>query len=172
MKVISHSTEDFISIEEEINRIRSYAYIEETRYIGKFNIELEYDEEILQYKTIGFILQPIVENAIFHGIEPKVQRNLIELGTIKVSIKKIKDQIQFIVEDNGVGMEQDSIQSYLNSDDGPKKSGNIGIRNVNKRIKLSFGEAYGIKIQSELNEGSRVIINIPLISNESTLLDS
>lgn len=172
MKAISHSTDDFISIEEEINRIRSYAYIEETRYFGKFNIEIKYDEEILQYKTIGFILQPIVENAIFHGIEPKVQRNLIEIGTIKVSIVKIEDQIQFIVEDNGVGMEQDSIQTYLDSDDGPKKSDNIGIRNVNKRIKLSFGEAYGIKIESELNEGSRVTINIPLISNESTELDS
>jgi len=163
-RAVSKSTTELVKIEEEIRRIKSYVYIEETRYCGKFNVEFEYDEEVLEYKTLGFILQPIVENAIFHGIEPKIERDKIDRGKVKISITRKQEHIEFCIEDNGVGMEQSVIDRNLNSDE-YKRNGNssIGINNVNKRVKLYFGDEYGVNIESTVNIGSKVRISIPAV---------
>lgn len=151
--------DNFVAIEEELSLVEDYLYIEKLRYDDKVNIEYIYDSEILKFYTPKFILQPAIENAIFHGIEPKSGT-----GNIVLEIKQEEKKIIFTVADNGVGMNEEKIYDLIN--EGENKidgfSG-IGIKNVNQRIKQLFGEEFGIHIDSTIGQGTKVKITIPLI---------
>jgi two-component system, sensor histidine kinase YesM len=160
LKNISKGTDQIISIEEEINLLNEYITIQKYRYGGAlkviYNVE---DEKIYLSKIIKFTLQPMVENAIFHGIEPKGNE-----GVIKISFGLFEeDKVKIEIKDNGIGISDDKIKKILSGDNSlDKKSfNNIGIKNVNDRIKLTFGNEYGIKIASVLNEYTSIIIVIP-----------
>lgn len=147
----------FIEISKEIELIKSYIYIQETRYYGKFIVNFNYRDEVLKYKTLNLVLQPIVENAIFHGIVPKNG-----IGTINISIDEIDQSIIYTVTDDGNGIHQDSLDYMLNNPD-ESSFDKLGIVNVDRRIKLYFGKEYGLFFKSELNIGTEVIIRIPKI---------
>ncbi len=160
LKNISKGTDQIISIEEEINLLNEYIIIQKYRYGGAlkviYNVE---DEKIYLSKIIKFTLQPMVENAIFHGIEPKGNE-----GVINISFNLFEeDKVKIEIKDNGIGISDDKIKKILSGDNSlDKKSfNNIGIKNVNDRIKLTFGNEYGIKIASVLNEYTSIIIVIP-----------
>lgn len=148
-----------ITLGEELGMIRDYVYIQQTRYRDKFQVYYEVDEQLLQAECVKFILQPIVENAIFHGIEPQE-----EPGDIIIKVSAEDSILRIIVEDTGVGMSQLQISKIKNEHiaDSDGTIG-IGVRNVNNRIKMICGEMYGIQIESEVGVFTKVHIRLPLI---------
>ena len=141
------------SIRDEINNMRSYMEIQLMMPDYNFEFECDFDDFILECETLNLILQPVVENSIKHGID------LIEdgrKGLIKVYATKEDGQVYMMVEDNGVGMNEETIQIMLSQD-----SKGYGMRNVNERIKLYYGEEYGVYIESVLGQGTVITIKIP-----------
>lgn len=151
------SEKQFVTIEEEINNLKDYIYIQKIRYNYSFDVEFDIDEELLKYQCISFILQPQVENAIFHGIEPKKG-----YGLIRVSVQREDEIIAFTIWDNGVGMSEEQIHRLLSENRKEDRGfSGIGIGNVNERIKMLYGKQYGILITSKLGEYTSVKITIP-----------
>lgn len=148
---------ELISIEKEIEHAKSYLKIQNFRYKNQFIYRFDVDEACLSYMCNKITLQPIIENAIYHGID-----RMVDEGLIQIRIFQKDDRIVFEVEDNGVGMTEEQCQEILKKDAGDKAG--IGIKNVNDRIKIYFGEEYGIKIRSELDEGTCVTITMPKIT--------
>jgi len=160
LRNIAKGTSQIITIKEELDLLKDYITIQQYRYGGTITVNHNImSEDLYDCHIIKFTLQPIVENAIFHGIEPKA----IE-GIIDINIKNIdNNQISIEIIDNGVGMSEDKIKEILTSKETTSKTSfnNIGISNVNERIKLTFGNEYGLNINSKLNEYTNMIITIP-----------
>jgi|GEM_PF-791673 len=150
--------ETYISIEDEVKQIVEYIPLQQLRYYDSFEVEYDIDEEVKKFKTIKFVLQPIVENAIFHGLDPEEKR-----GRIVISIRKTGDVIQYCVSDNGKGMNEKTVSRLLDKNIYTKGFNGIGLNNVNERIKTYFGSQYGIEIESTLGCGTTVGIKIPAI---------
>jgi two-component system sensor histidine kinase YesM len=156
---LSKNTAEKISLTEELSLLNDYIYIQNIRYKGKIKLDLRIsDETCLRYAIIKFTLQPIVENAIFHGIEPKKNA-----GRILITIEANDDQLIIAIEDDGVGMNPDQIESLLAAAPTEKKRGlsKIGIKNVNERLKLVYGFRYGLSIESVAGEYTKVYVRIP-----------
>ncbi|MDF2595634.1 MAG: putative two-component sensor histidine kinase [Clostridia bacterium] len=149
---------NIISIQDELEHINNYLTIQKIRYKNKFEFEIEASEEILQYKTIKLILQPIVENALYHGIE-----YMDTEGLIKISASIVKDKILFEVKDNGLGISPDVLRNILSQEVKSKDGSGIGLKNVHERLNIGFGKEYGLEIESEADEGTNVKIWIPII---------
>ena len=140
------------SIRDEILNIQAYIDIQLAMHDDQlFDVTYHIEEELYSYQTINFILQPIVENAIKHGIDEKEDGK----GMLTIEAYTYNDNIRFVVSDNGKGMDQEQIQQLLYSN-----GTGYGLKNVHERIKLYYGEAYGISIESELNVGTRICIDI------------
>ena len=153
--------QDFISIRDEVEQINNYIDIQKIRYIDRFEVDYAIDPDVLDCKTLKFTLQPIVENAIFHGIE-----TIESMGKISVSIRRAEDEIVYTVSDNGMGFDQQKLVSILEDLDSNYRTrgfNQIGLKNVQDRIHLFFGEAYGLRIDSEPGCGTIVTIRIPAI---------
>lgn len=148
---------ELITIEKEMQHAKSYLKIQNFRYKNQFTYSFDVDEECLSYLCNKITLQPIIENAIYHGID-----RMVDEGKIHIGIHQKGDTIIFTVEDNGVGMTEEQCEEILHKDAGDRVG--IGIKNVNDRIKIYFGEEYGLTIQSELDEGTRVTISMPKIT--------
>ena len=154
----------FTKVADEVHIMKDYLSIMSIRFMGKFKIKINIDEAIMNKKIIKMILQPIVENAVYHGLEPKEDEgNLIINGEI------IDGKVQFEIYDDGVGMCEHEVEKIntiltekqLQVDDVYQKRG-IGLININNRVKLHYGDEYGIKIISKENEGVTVILMLPL----------
>jgi two-component system, sensor histidine kinase YesM len=163
---------DWITIGEEIERTRSYLTIQKMRYRDIMDYEIKVDEGVLDYTILKLILQPLVENALYHGVKNKRQG-----GTIIVRAKrKDENEILLEVEDNGIGFTPEKlamIQEELNDDSGEiKLESGFGIGNVNKRIKLYYGKQYGLSIKSEHYAGTRVTLVIPARTDDTIERDS
>lgn len=158
---ISKEKSEEVSIRTEFSLTEDYIFIQNIRYNGKIKISYSImDESLLENKIVKFTLQPIVENAIFHGIEPKR-----EAGNIKIGIESNYECILISVQDDGVGIDEENIKNIFNSQ---VKTGNrglngIGIKNVDERLKLFYGDEYGLTIDSIVGEYTRVNIRIPKI---------
>lgn len=150
---------ELISIEKEIEHAKSYLKIQNFRYKNQFTYDFEVDDTCLSYLCNKITLQPIIENAIYHGID-----RMVDEGRIEIRIFPDHEKIVLEVEDNGVGMTEEQCQEILQKDSGDKAG--IGIKNVNDRIKIYFGEEYGITIRSELDEGTCVTITMPKITEK------
>ena len=147
-----------MSIREEIDNVRSYLQIQEMFHDYSFTVKMDVAEDILDYRTLNLILQPLAENAIAHGID---RRRGSEPGVITISGRRDGDCVVLSVADNGVGMEQEKAQPILT-----EKSSGYGVRNVNSRIQLEYGEAYGLSIESEPGKGTKVTVRIPGVERE------
>lgn len=152
---------ELITIEKELEHAQSYLKIENFRYKNQFTYDFEVEEECLAYFCNKITLQPIIENAIYHGLN-----RMIDEGRIVIRVFAEAEDVIFEVEDNGVGMTPEQCQSILHKEQGDKSG--IGIKNVNDRIKIYFGEKYGLSIVSELDEGTKVIIRMPKVRDEIT----
>lgn len=150
---------ELITIEKEVEHAKSYLKIENFRYKNQFTYKFEVEEECLPYYCNKITLQPIIENAIYHGLN-----RMVDDGYINIRIYSDDNDIVMEVIDNGVGMTQEQIHSILFKEAGDKTG--IGIKNVNDRIKIYFGETYGIVIESELDEGTCVKLRMPKIERE------
>lgn len=148
-----------ISIRDELQHAQSYMNIQKIRYKNKFEVVFDIDPEILDHCVVKLVLQPILENAINYGI-----REMDGCGIINVCGKKDDDRIILSVSDNGMGIPDDEIGFLLKDTNRIRKRGSgVGLVNVNNRIKILFGGQYGLYIESELDEGTTVYINIPAI---------
>ena len=144
---------NILRVRDEIKNMRSYLDIQLMMHDHEFDVDVEIDECILDYNILNLILQPLIENAIDHGIDLKTNGR----GGIKIIGKKQNDEIVLIVSDNGVGMSKEQAESILTN-----KSNGYGVKNVNERIKLYYGEQYQLKIESEIGIGTKVKVTIPI----------
>jgi len=152
---------DWITVREEVERTRSYLTIQKMRYRDIMDYKIEVDDRVADNTILKLILQPLVENALYHGIKNKRQG-----GTIAVRAKqKNEDEVLLEVEDNGIGFTPEKLaqlQAELDDDSGDiRLESGFGIGNVNKRIRLYYGKQYGLSIKSEYYTGTCVTLIIP-----------
>ncbi len=150
---------ELIPIRDELKHVESYLIIQKYRYSDRFEYTFDVDESLGGYLCSKITLQPLVENAIYHGIEP-----LIDDGEIIISVKPDGDDILMTVSDNGVGMTAEQVEGLLKKE--RSDSSGIGIKNVSDRIKIYFGDSYGVKVESEPDVGTKITVRIPKITKE------
>jgi len=150
---------NIISIKDEIAHAQNYMNIQKIRYKDKFTMEYEIDEKIYGYSTVKLIIQPILENAIYYGIE-----YMYGDGEITLKGYKEDDHIYLEVRDNGMGMTKEVVEGLLKDEKRVRAKGSgVGLVNVQKRIQLRYGEQYGLSIESWPDEGTLVRIHLPAI---------
>jgi len=157
-------TSEYVTVREEFDYIDNYLSIQKFRFENRFRVRYELDETIRWHRMLNFILQPLVENALLHGIEMSKGD-----GTIAIRARPSGDQLILEVEDNGIGMTGEQIRSLLSEDRGdPHYPGlhSIGVYNVNARIKLYCGDGYGLRYRSEPGQGTLVTVVLPLLLPE------
>ncbi|AJH00921.1 hypothetical protein LF65_04381 [Clostridium beijerinckii] len=154
---------EFVSVYEEIEYIKNFALIQKYRFDDKFKVIFNISSEIQNYIVPKLIIQPIVENAIVHGMDAEI--NFIE---IKIEGSVEGADIVFRIRDNGKGIDADKINMMLQASENKNKNGfnGMGIKNVNERIKLYFGEQYGLHYLSNIENGTEVIMRLPVIIDE------
>ncbi|GLC82889.1 sensor histidine kinase [Lacrimispora brassicae] len=170
------NVDHLVNLEDELANIENYYYIQQFRFGKKLQLSIQYafseelDEmEILQYRLPKLTLQPVVENSIYHGIERKIGE-----GHLIIKISVTDSRLIIKVSDDGLGMEADRVRKLneklksLSLDDvnpDTDRKGGIAIQNVNNRIKLLFGEEYGIHVYSQVDAGADVEISLPLVKD-------
>ena len=150
---------ELIPIRSELRHAESYLKIQQHRYKNQFSYRFDVDEGCLDFLCNKITLQPIIENAIYHGIN-----GLVDEGEIVITLRAEGTDVVFTVADNGVGMDQAQIEAILSKERSDHTG--IGIKNVNDRLKIYFGEGYGITIRSEPDEGAVVTIRMPQVREE------
>jgi len=155
-----NSGEIVTKFSSEIEMVRHYIDILKFTYYMDISCRMEIQSEIYDYYTLNLVLQPIVENALIHGLRP-----LNRPGMLEIKGEIVDNSIYLMVKDNGVGMSKEIIEK-LNSEEHNDKAGSFGLINVKKRIRLYFGEEYGINIISEPGKGSEVVLHLPVLSHE------
>ena len=149
---LSLNSGDLITtVEKEIEHLTYYLAIQEKRFEGLVTFRVDVSEDVLKSNTIKLVLQPLVENALIHGVEKKG-----DAGTIKVTGYRQDNDLYFAVEDDGIGADVDEINRILN--DPKNKSDGFAISNVNDRIKIHCGEEYGLFYEAEPDKGTKVIV--------------
>ncbi len=155
---------DLIPLSEELEHVRNYLIIQKMRYQSKFDFNVESNEEVMNCKTLKIILQPLVENSIYHGIKNKEGK-----CQITVRAEKSGNNLLISVIDDGLGMDKETCEEILKdtyNKETPGGSG-IGVKNVHTRIQLYFGEEYGLSFESSYEEGTTVYIKLPLLHEDS-----
>lgn len=155
---------EFIPLKDELEHARHYMTIQQIRFKNRFVSEIQADEDVQDLYTIKLIVQPLLENAIYHGMSEAEDD-----GVIRVHAYREKEEVWIDVEDNGMGMRPEVAEQLLTANRRTSTSGSgsgIGVINVHQRIQLSFGKQYGLTIESEPDEGTRVRIRIPALREE------
>ena len=157
---------NIVTVKDEIDHVKNYLMIQHMRFKNKFDYEFDIAEDVLELPSLKLMLQPLVENAIYHGME-----FMDGDGMIMVKAWRKEDELYLSVADNGLGMTEDKVEMILTgkSTSGNGRGSGIGVKNVNERIKLYFGEAYGLTIDSEPDEGTTVIIHLPAKDEKESL---
>ena len=149
---------ELITLDNELKHAESYLKIQKYRYKSQFSYYFKVDEECLSYLCNKITLQPIIENAIYHGLD------MVDEGIITIEVGRQDEDILIRIIDNGVGMTKEQCNEILQRDTSDKTG--IGIKNVNDRIKIYFGDQYGVTIKSELDVGTEISILIPKIQED------
>ncbi|WP_410512856.1 histidine kinase [Paenibacillus sp. BR2-3] len=165
------NAENLVTLEDELMNVNNYYIIQKYRFNERLHLRVEYETmnemEIMMYKIPKLTLQPIVENSIYHGIERNIGK-----GDLRIKIETTTKRLIITISDNGIGMTEERLKEvndklsrtsldYINPD--TKTQGGIAIVNVNNRIKLLFGEEYGVCVYSTMHVGTDVEITLPLI---------
>ena len=158
----SVSASEFTTLEEELRYVSNYLVLQKLRYEDRFSFEFRSDESASGLRVLRFVLQPLVENALYHGIELSKGSGLIRIGA-----ERRPDALLLTVEDNGIGFDEKEIERLLAE---PKKEypglNSIGIKNVNDRIKLHFGEEFGLVFSARTGGGTVVKVRLPILSGD------
>ncbi len=152
---------NMITVAEEVAHAKNYLTIQKIRYKNKFEYHFDISEDVLELKSLKLILQPIIENAIYHGIE-----TMQDKGEIRVSAYAKNGLLYYEVADNGNGMSPETLTHIFETRKKARESSGVGFKNVNDRIKLCFGEAFGLSVISEQEEGTTVTIVSPMIQGD------
>lgn len=154
------------TIEMEINVLQSYIHIMQIRTGKQFSVSFEAEEQVKGCSILKMLVQPILENAILHGLSDSTS----DEGRIRVCFARSGEDLLVEVEDNGVGIEEDRIQRLLNEDFQNRRGfTGMGIKNINQRIKLNHGENYGITIKSAVGQYTLFSLRLPMIQDKSIL---
>ncbi|MCI6885695.1 MAG: sensor histidine kinase [Lachnospiraceae bacterium] len=155
-----------ITVRDEVEHVRNYLMIQQKRFKNKFIYRIETEPDVLNFASLKLMLQPLVENAIYHGMEFMDGDGLIE---IKAYLEN--GDLWFTIRDNGLGMTKDQVDSLLAEPvyTTSHRGSGIGVKNVNERIRLYFGEEYGLVIESEPDEGTWIRIHLPAVSYQEIL---
>ncbi len=160
LKNMAKGFNEKVTLTQELDFLRDYVVIEKVRYLELFDLQIQVDEPALyDAKIIKLTLQPLVENAIFNGIEPSGRPGLIEIRAWAE-----EDVLKVSVTDNGIGMAQEQVERLLTDTSRVTKStmSGIGLPNVDRRFKLVYGEEYGLTIESQLDCFTRITVALPL----------
>ena len=162
LRMALENSDTVVPIREEVQHCKYYLEIQQKRYEDKFEVIWKIPENVLECRIIRIILQPLVENAIYHGIKP-----LSEKGILVISGSMHGEEVELSVEDTGLGMTEEKLKNIRHNMDNDiiKESKHIGVTNVNQRIKLYFGEEYGVSIESKEGIGTKVTVYIPKVEN-------
>ena len=153
--------ERYVTIQQEIHHVRLYVSIQELRYPERFSVSWEMDDAVLRLYTVKFLLQPIIENSIHHGFET------VETGgKIRVSGTIVDGILSIVVEDNGAGIPRDRLRHLRAQLRGEEKGQSIGLLNVHERLRLHFGEPFGISVESEEGHGTTTRMDLPVLAKE------
>jgi len=150
---------EFITISDEIEHVRNYLEIQKTRYKDKISYSINLNESISQNLVPKMIIQPLVENSIYHGLKLKKQK-----GIININVLSENDYIIIEVIDNGIGMDHKMLATTKDNLYNSIESEHYGLYNINERLKLTFKDKYNIDIDSEFGKGTKVLLKIPKIS--------
>ncbi|TLS49532.1 sensor histidine kinase [Paenibacillus antri] len=146
----------WVSAEEEMKWAQSYAYLQETRFEGRFAIEFRADPEALPYKVPRLLLQPYLENAVLHGMEDTEAGGVIR---VEIALREAERRMRVTIRDNGVGISEERLRFIQD-----RKHYGIGIYNIDDRLKLEFGPDYGVTVRSEPGLGTEIEIVLPCIA--------
>lgn len=146
---------EVVTIQEEMDLLKNYMKIQKIRFGEDVNISYEVDEETLEFHTIKLLLQPLVENAIHHGRRDEGVLN------IRVGVRRQGDRIVYVVADDGLGIEPEKLVKLRT--DLKQSQGGFGLKNVDIRVKLQYGENYGVNVESSLGTGTRICVEIPVV---------
>ena len=154
---------NIVTVKAEIEHVKNYLMIQHMRFKNKFDYEFDVENDVLELSSLKLMLQPLVENAIYHGME-----FMDGDGLITIKAWREDNELYLSVADNGLGMTEDKVNLILagRSNSGNGRGSGIGVKNVNERIKLYFGEGYGLKIDSEPDVGTIITIHLPAKSPE------
>ena len=162
------NVQEYVTFSDELDNAENYFTIQRCRFGDKLSLELEMENEnLLEARMPKLILQPLVENAVSHGLEGK-----IEHGTVRIIVDNSEDTLFLRVRDDGIGMPEEQVERLNaqfagdSTDIGGQQRGGIALRNVNSRIQLMFGEDYGLRIYSAVGIGTECCITLPLLSQE------
>ncbi|KJJ68840.1 sensor histidine kinase [Clostridium sp. FS41] len=152
-----------IPVRDELEHVRNYLMIQHMRYKNKFTYTIEADEDVMDLASLKLMLQPLVENAIYHGME-----FMDGDGEIRIRAWRREEDLYMSVSDNGLGMTKEQVERLFSAaDHAPSRRGSgIGVKNVNERIRLYFGSGYGLAIRSEPDEGTTVTAHLPAVPYE------
>ena len=156
---LSHG-KDIITVKEEITHVSNYLYIQKIRYKDKLNYVIHVDESLYAIEVPKLILQPLVENAIYHGVKAKRGG-----GTITITGVPEGENLVFTVQDNGAGMPQEKVEELnrrMSERSVLDEQKSFGLFYIRERIQLCYGKGYGVHVESTLGEGTRVTITLPL----------
>ncbi|UUZ93620.1 sensor histidine kinase [Paenibacillus sp. P25] len=148
-----HKGDKYITVEEEIGIVQSYVAIEALRFPGKFEVQYDIAEDILAFKMLKIIIQPLIENAIKHGISGKRGKGLVTIRGYRSG-----DSLRFEITDDGAGFDVGTFKKQ--GEPRPYKGGGYGIRNVNERIQLEYGFGYGVEIRSTVGAGTTSVVTV------------
>ena len=155
----SLNRKDFVTIGEELKNLQDYIGIQNVRYGDRMTIRFNIQNGVQSCYIPKLLIQPILENAIVHGVEDK-----LEPGNIEIRIYYEGDDLYVVVEDDGVGMTQEAIEILISEDLSPKYGHtSIGVNNVNRRIQSVFGRDYGLMIQSQLGAGTTITLHMKVL---------
>ena len=154
------STKEEVILKDELKHVKNYINIQKIRYKERLNVEFNIDESLLNYKIIKLVIQPLVENAIYHGIDMKK-----EAGKLCIECSKFEDKVLISVSDNGIGIKKQDLEELrknLENSIDRKINKSIGLINVNSRLKLYYGENCSLSIESDYDIGTKVYFKIPI----------
>lgn len=153
---------EYVTIKQELYHTKNYIYIQQVRFLDRFDVIYRLDDKLMEKKIPRFILQPIVENAIIHGLAWKEEK-----GTIEISVREESACLVIGIKDDGRGMSQEELEWLRemidHSHEKVEANDNIGVRNVNQRIKMICGKQYGISVSSILSQGSCFELWLPIL---------
>ena len=153
------TSEIFVTIREELEYTRQYLIIQRMRYKDKLDFDIQVNQDILNMNIIKMVLQPLVENSLYHGLKYKKGQ-----GVIRIAGYRLKDKILIKVSDNGIGMDKDTLNKLfeLKEKSEEQKSKGIGLANIQNRLRLYYGEEYGLTVDSEKGIGTTITVVIPV----------
>ncbi len=154
---LAGTTAEIVSLRQELEHVKAYLEIESSRFVDKLHVTYDIDESVLDNNIPPLALQPLVENAVKHGIKEMEKDALVH-----ISIKREKDRIVIIVEDNGVGIKESKLKNLGETQLESETGTGIGLYNVNRRLTMTFGLRAGIQIDSKPGHGTRISLNLPI----------